>query len=55
MPDPVDSTYADAAMITLTRTIGLMFRSLMKEGMSRKEALVIVIAWMNSVIRDGKE
>lgn len=42
-------------MITLTRTIGLMFRSLMKEGMNRKEALVVVIAWMNSVIRDGKE
>lgn len=56
MNNPVnDATYADAAMLTLTRTVGLMFRSLLKEGMNRKEALVVVLAWMNAVIRDGKE
>ena len=50
-----DPTYADAAMIALTRTIGVMFRALLKEGMTRKEALTVVLAWMTSALREGRE
>lgn len=50
-----DKTYSEAAMTTLGHNIADIWRGLLEGGMSRKEALVVICAYMRGLAANKAE
>jgi hypothetical protein len=53
-PQEVDPTYQQASIAALARTTADYYKALVKEGVGRKEALTLAVAFIQEIVRGAR-
>jgi hypothetical protein len=51
----VDQTYNEAAIVAVALNFAIAFRTLVAEGMTREEALAVILAWVRAAMAPKAE